>query len=137
MWGLHPPSTNRALPCTRWGAYRPPADFPMLALRARGVPKLTSGYATGQSHSKFGETAGIQYACNALLVVCWARVHKVSCWNIIKLDHVLDLEDNLFKHLGLNRYSDAFDLSNQIVLEDFNCKIDKLNLHNEEATIYR
>ena len=47
FWGLRPPSTNRALPCTRWGAYRPPADFPMLALHARGVPKLTSGYATG------------------------------------------------------------------------------------------
>ena len=38
--------TNKSSPCTGWGAYRPPADFPTLALRARSVPKLTSGYAT-------------------------------------------------------------------------------------------
>ena len=30
-----------------------------------------------QSHSKFGETAGIQCACNVLLAVCLARVRKV------------------------------------------------------------
>ena len=48
--GALPPATNRALPCTRWGPYRPPADFPTLALRARGVHKLTSGYATGSCH---------------------------------------------------------------------------------------
>lgn len=51
-----------------------------------------------QSHSKFGETAIIQCASNALLAVCWARVHKLSLWNMIDLNHVLDLEDNLFKY---------------------------------------
>ena len=33
-------------PVPAGGAYRPPADFPTLALRVRGVPKLTSGYVT-------------------------------------------------------------------------------------------
>ena len=32
-----------------------------------------------QSHSKFGETAGMQYACNALLAVCWTKFRKGSC----------------------------------------------------------
>ena len=70
-----------------------------------------------------------------MLAVCWARVCKVSCWHTIDLDHVLDLDDNLFKHLGFNRYLDASDLPNQIVLEGFNCSNTKLNLHDGEATI--
>ena len=86
-----------------------------------------------QSHSKYGETAGIQYSCNALLAVCWASVRKALCWHKIDLDHVLDLGDNLFKHLGFSRYIDASDLPNQIVLEGFNCSITKLNLHEGEA----
>ena len=49
-----------------------------------------------QLHSKFGETTGIQCACNAVLAACWARVHKVSCWNTVDLDHVLNLGDKLF-----------------------------------------
>ena len=46
---------------------------------------------------------------------------------------VLDLVDNLFKHLGFSRYLDASDLPNQIVLEGLNCSITKLNLHEGEA----
>ena len=98
------------------------------------VEKCVQG-SFSQSHSRFGETAGIQCACNTLLAVCWARVCKVSCWHTIDLDHVLDLDDNLFKHLGFDRYLDASDLPNQIVLEGFNCSITKLNLHDGEATI--
>ena len=51
-----------------------------------------------QSHSKFGETTGIQCACSALLAVRWARVRNVSCWNTVGQDHVLDLGHNLFKY---------------------------------------
>ena len=46
-----------------------------------------------------------------------------------------DLGDNLFKHLGFNRYLDASDLPNHIVLEGFNLSITKLNLNDREATI--
>ena len=73
--------------------------------------------------------------CLQCLVSCMSRVCKVSRWHTIDLDHVLDLGDNLFKHLGFNRYLDASDQPNQIVLEGFNCSITKLNLHEEEATI--
>ena len=98
------------------------------------IEKCVQG-SSSQSHSKFGETAGIQYVCNALLAICWARVRKVSCWNTIDLDPVLDLGDNLFKHLGFNRYLDASHLPNRIVFEGFNCSITKLNLHNGEVAI--
>ena len=75
----------------------------------------------------FGEKAGIHCACNALLAVCLARVCKVSCWNTIDLDHVLDLGDTLFKHLGFNRYLHVSHLPNQIVLDGFNSSITQLN----------
>ena len=55
-----------------------------------------------QYHSKFGETAGMQCACNALLAVCWAKFREVSCWNTFDLDYDIDLRDNLFKGLGLH-----------------------------------
>ena len=64
-----------------------------------------------------------------------ARVRKVSCRNTIDLDHVLDLDDNLFNFFHFNRYLDSSDIPNQIVLEGFNCSITKLNLHDGEATI--
>ena len=40
-----------------------------------------------------------------------------------------------FNYLGFNRYLDASDLPNQIVLKGFNCSITKLNLYDGEATI--
>ena len=69
-----------------------------------------------QSHSKFGETAGMQCSCNALLAVCWAKFRKISCWNSFDLDLVLDLGDNSFKSLGLHRYLHASDLPEHIRL---------------------
>ena len=66
------------------------------------VPDKTVQGSYNQSHSKFGETAGMQCACNALLADCWAKFRKVSCWNSFDLDFVLDLGDNLFKGLGIH-----------------------------------
>ena len=44
-----------------------------------------------QSHSKFGETAGMQYSCNALLAVSCVKFQNFD------LDFVLDLGDNFLK----------------------------------------
>ena len=41
----------------------------------------------------------------------------------------------MFKNLGFNRYLDASDVSDQIVLDGFNCNITKFNLHDGEAAI--
>ena len=86
-----------------------------------------------RKHAKFGETARIQYGCNALWVVCWARVRKVSYWNAIDLDY--DLGDNLLKYLGFNRFLDASDPRNHSVLDGFNCSITKFHIHDGEAII--
>ena len=87
-----------------------------------------------QSHSKFGETAGMQCACNALLVVCWAKFRKVLCWNSFDFDFVLDLGDNLF--IGLrHRYLDASDLPEHIRFHCNSWTINKTYLHDGEAII--
>ena len=74
-----------------------------------------------QSHPKFGETADMPCACNEMLAVCWSNVRKISCWSSFDFDHVLDLGDNLFKNLGLNRYLDTSDLPEHVSLDGFPC----------------
>ena len=99
------------------------------------IEKCVQG-SFSQSLSRFGERAGgIHCACNPLLAVCWATVRKVSCWHAIDLNHVLDLGDNLFKHSWFNKYLNASDQSNEIVLEGFNCSITKLNSDDAEVII--
>ena len=91
-----------------------------------------------QSHPKYGHTAGIQCACNALLAICWAKVRNIAYWQSFDLDHVLDLGDSLYKNLGLNRYLDASDLPQEVGLDEcFNCKVNKIYLHDGEAVIGR
>ena len=88
-----------------------------------------------QSHSKFGETAGMHCSCNALLAVCWEKFRKVSCWNSFDLDFVLDLGGNFFKSLGLHRYLDASDLPENIRFHGNSWTINKTYLHDGEAII--
>ena len=88
-----------------------------------------------QSHSKFGETAGMHCSCNALLAVSWEKFRKVSCWNSFDLDFVLDLGDNFFKSLGLHRYLDASDLPENIRFHGNSWTINKTYLHDGEAII--
>ena len=83
----------------------------------------------------FGETAGMQCSCNALLAVCWAKFCKVACCNTFDLDFVLDLCDNLFKSLRLYQYLDASDLSEHLSFHSNSWTICKTYLHDGEAII--
>ena len=98
------------------------------------IEKFVQG-TYNQAHPKYGETAGIQCACNALLAACWAKIRKVSLWCRFDLDHVLDLGDALFKRLGLHRYLDASDLPNELTIEGNMCHVNKFYLHDGEARI--
>ena len=77
----------------------------------------------------------MQCACNALLAACWSKVCKVSCWSSFHLDHVLDLGDNLFRNLRLNRYLDAPDVPEHGKLDGCYCDMNKGYLHDEEDVI--
>ena len=88
-------------------------------------------------HTKYGQTARIQCACNTLVAICWRRVRKLSCWRVCDLGHVLDIADDLYKTLGLHGPLDASDLPDQISLDGYLFHINKLFLHDGEAVIGR
>ena len=47
----------------------------------------------------FGETAGIQCACNALYALYWTQIKQIFHWVRRDLDHILVDVDNLYKGL--------------------------------------
>ena len=101
------------------------------------IDKYVQG-SYSQSHPKYGYTAGIQRACNGLLATCWAKVQNIAYWSSFDLDHVLDLGDDLYKHLGLNRYLDVSDLPHYVRTADgYNFYVNKVHLHDGEAVIGR
>ena len=94
------------------------------------IDKYVQG-SYSQSHPKYGHTAGIQCACNALLAACWGKVQNIGYWSSFDLDHVLDLGDDLYEHLRLNGYLDVTDLSYHVITaERYN-----LHLHDGVAVI--
>ena len=62
------------------------------------ITKVVQG-SFNQSHPKFGETAGIQCACNSLFSICWSKIRQVNRWNKYDLDHVLNNGDGIYKFL--------------------------------------
>ena len=91
-----------------------------------------------QSHLKYGYTAGIWYACNALLAACWADVQSLAYWNSFDRDRVLDLGNDFLKNLGLKRYLDVTGLPHHVrTAEGYNFHVIKMHLYNVEAVIGR
>ena len=62
----------------------------------------------------FGETAGRQWACNALFSICWSVVPKISFWKAIDLDFILVQGDKLYKSLNFQGYLNVDQLSRQV-----------------------
>ena len=56
-----------------------------------------------QPHPKFGETSGIQCACNSLFAICWSSIKRVSIWKSWDLDYVLEYGNALFKDVNILR----------------------------------
>ena len=48
----------------------------------------------------FGETAGIQCACNSFYALCWVQIKQIFHWGKSDLDHILAEGDCLYKSLG-------------------------------------
>ena len=72
---------------------------------------------TGSFHQgdmKFGQTAGIQCACNSLFAIAWSTVRKVTIWKGLDLDNVLNNGDQLFKSLNKQTILSADELPNKI-----------------------
>ena len=54
---------------------------------------------TWRNSQLFGETAGIQCACNALYALCWTKIKQIFHWVRRDLDHTLVEGGNLYKSL--------------------------------------
>ena len=53
-----------------------------------------------ENRELFGETAGIQYACNSLYALSWIQIRQIFHWRKSDLDHILNEGDCLYKSLG-------------------------------------
>ena len=56
-----------------------------------------------QNDTRFGDSAGIQCACNTLTSVCWSVIRRVNIWKTIDLDFVLTKGNELFEFVNLKR----------------------------------
>ena len=65
--------------------------------------KVVRGTFNQGNIQRYGDTAGIQCACNSLIAICWGTIKRVSIWKSWDLDNIIDLGDALFKKLGMNR----------------------------------
>ena len=54
----------------------------------------------GNRKELFGESAGIQCACNSLYALCWVQIKQIFHWGKSDLDHILVEDDCLYKSLG-------------------------------------
>ena len=44
---------------------------------------------------QFGDTGGVQCACNSLYILCWSQIRKLDFWDRLDLDHTLTESDTL------------------------------------------
>lgn len=64
----------------------------------------------------FGETAGVQCACNSLFALCWSRILENSIWQSLDLDHILVEGDKLYNTLNTTDLLNMDDLRHSVRL---------------------
>ena len=82
-----------------------------------------------QGDLKYGDTAGVQWMCNALFSLCWEKVKKVSLWKSFDLDYILDKGDEVYKSLNTRGFISVPDLPSAVVVEDHSFHVNMV--HNE------
>ena len=56
-----------------------------------------------QTDPRFGESAGIQCACNTLVSLCWSANRRANIWKTSDLDFILTKGNELFEFVNLKR----------------------------------
>ena len=64
------------------------------------IERVVQGSFHQGNRELFGETAGIQCACNSLYALCWVQIKQIFHWGKSDLDHILVEGDCLYKSLG-------------------------------------
>ena len=88
--------------------------------------------STNQGDFKYGETAGFQCACNALISACWSLCKKPSFWNKQDLDTILDKGDHLIKVLGYDRSLFVDELPSNVSIDQCVFNVDHIALETSE-----
>ena len=64
------------------------------------IERVEQGSFHYGNREQFGETAGIQYACNSFYALCWVQIKQMFHWGKSDLGHILAEGDCLYKVLG-------------------------------------
>ena len=88
-----------------------------------------------QGNKRFGNTAGVQCACNSLYALCWSQIKKVNSWNTSDLDHILTEGDKLYKTLNTFDMLSVDDLPHFVKMYDQNVQIEFLELETKLARL--
>ena len=84
-----------------------------------------------QGDQRFGNTAGVQCACNSLYALCWSQIKKVYSWNTSDLDHILTEGDKLYKTLNTFDMLSVEDLPHFVKMYNQNVQIEFLGLETK------
>ena len=79
-----------------------------------------------QGHHKFGETSGIQCACNSLFAICWSSIKCVSVWKYWDLDYILEQGNAFFKNINIVRSLSVEELPATVRISDHVIKVKTL-----------
>ena len=88
-----------------------------------------------QGDQRFGNTAGVQCACNSLYALCWSQIKKVYSWNTSDLDHILTEGDKLYETLNTFDMLSVDDLPHFAKMYDQNVQIELLELETKLARL--
>ena len=88
-----------------------------------------------QGNRRFGDTAGVQCACNSLYALCWSQIRKVDFWDRLDLDHILTEGDRLYKTLNIFDMFSVDDLPCFVRVYDENVQIEFLQLETKLASL--
>ena len=89
-----------------------------------------------QANEKFGETAGLQCGINCITAACFTLIKKISSWNEVDLDFILDNGNTCFRNLGHSEYLALDQLPDVIRIEDYEFNMVKFDtLKTVELTL--
>ena len=99
------------------------------------LEKIVHGSFHQGNSQLFGETAGIQCACNALYALCWTQIKQIFHWVRRDLDHILVEGDNLYKSLHTSDMLSVDQLPAFVKMYNHDIPVQYLRLETQLATL--
>ena len=99
------------------------------------IERVVQGSFHQGNRELFGETAGIQCACNFLYALCWIQIKQIFHWGKSDLDHILAEGDCLYKSLGTLDMLSAGQLPGFLKMFNHNIPVRYVRLETQLATL--